>query len=79
MRNLIGLYFCNVSWLHIGQQGYTDGTLSPIGWDDLQTVRQLWGKMTNTKSISLSETLSASQSALIIGKLNSTNKFYLLN
>jgi hypothetical protein len=33
--------------------------------------------MTNTKPISLGETLAASQSTLIIGKLHSTDKFSL--
>jgi hypothetical protein len=36
-----GVYTVSVSWLPIGQQGYIYGTLSPFGWDDLQTVRQL--------------------------------------
>jgi hypothetical protein len=45
------VYWVNVYWFSsaIGQQDYRDvaihRTLSPIGWDDFQTVRQLKGKL----------------------------------
>ncbi len=69
------MYLVNVFWLPIGQRGYIDGALFPIalhGWEDLQTVRQLLGKMTNSKLTSLGEMFAASQPTVLTGQLHST-------
>jgi hypothetical protein len=63
----------NFLLLLIGQQDFTDFARNwifiCIGWEDLQIVCQLMGKMTNSMPTSLCLPPAAGRSAFIIGKI----------
>ncbi len=76
LNNVVGVYLVQVSWLLIGQQGLLDffryRPLLPIGWRNVEILRQRRRKTTNTAPTTLSAIQAASQYTFVNTQLYST-------